>query len=228
FSLTQENASLRQQIADLTALSSAAKRTPNTAATNQQSQPSKAPASGTQTSGSTWTEVVQKKNKPKKIKDPADVTEKHRAAITRRFNLQEDGPKGYINVYIHRSRRFTRTEVRHNLHLIGAEATRIVDIIFPARNVIGILVHVQYKEALLFLLVGRSKIAAIDKFHSVNSNHVADPKYHDCLVFECETILHLNCILNAAPSLWTTLPSLSSTPLFSLPCDLLNDRILCQ
>ncbi|CEP12861.1 hypothetical protein [Parasitella parasitica] len=179
FSLTEENASLRQQIADLTASTTAAKRNPPASVSNQQTQPNKAATSTTTKTGSTYAEVAQQKQpKQKKVKNPADVTDKHRAAITRGFNAQAEGPKGYHSVYINRSRRFTRTEVRHNLHLIGAEASRIIDVTFPARNVIGILIHVQYKDTLLELLA-KSKVAFLDQFDPVDPQHVADPKYRE-------------------------------------------------
>jgi hypothetical protein len=68
----------------------------------------------------------------RKVKDPSAVTDKHRACITRAFNVQSDGLQGYQSIYINRSRRFTRTEVRSNLHLIGADASRIINVTFPA------------------------------------------------------------------------------------------------
>ncbi|CEP07839.1 hypothetical protein [Parasitella parasitica] len=112
FTLTEENASLRQKIADLTASSTTAKTNPLASASNHQTQ-LKETATSTQTKNrSTYAKVTQQKqSKLKKIMDPADVTDKHRAAITRDFNPQDKGLKGYPSIYIHRSRRFTLVNI---------------------------------------------------------------------------------------------------------------------
>lgn len=118
---------------------------------------------------SEWTEVVKK---PKKIKK---VTPKHKEAISRGFNLIT-GPQGYEYVYINRSRRFTRSQVRDNLRLLGAETSRILDVAFPASNVIGLLIHVQYKDTLAAILA-KAKVSLIVDFDPTAAEHIADPAH---------------------------------------------------
>jgi hypothetical protein len=125
-----------------------------------------------------WSTVAAKAPKASKgPKTPKQATQKHCDAIARGFNLVT-GPQGYAHVYINRSRRFTRTEVRKNLRLLGVESSRIIDVTFPARDIIGLLVHVQYKPELLQLLAAR-KIAVDEKFEPLSPKVLADPKYKD-------------------------------------------------
>ncbi|KAK4522115.1 uncharacterized protein ATC70_004654 [Mucor velutinosus] len=162
-SLTQENERLRQQLNS------------QQGSTTTQAQPKSAPNATKKTPNNSWTEVIKRS---KKVRNPADVTDKHRQAITRGFNLAPEGPKGYTTVYFNRSRRFTRTEVRNNLHLIKADASRIIDVTFPARNIIGVLVHLQYKDNLVSILT-KNNINVVEGFDPTDPKHLADPKFKE-------------------------------------------------
>ncbi|KAK4511684.1 DNA mismatch repair protein msh6 [Mucor velutinosus] len=139
------------------------------------SPPNKHPMPPKRLPTNSWTEVIKRS---KKVRNPADVTDKHRQAITRGFNLAPEGPKGYTTVYFNRSRRFTRTEVRNNLHLIKADASRIIDVTFPARNIIGVLVHLQYKDNLVSILT-KNNINVVEGFDPTDPKHLADPKFKE-------------------------------------------------
>lgn len=94
-SLTQENARLRQQLQ-----SQMGSKPSENSKSSQQQQPkfqSQAPKASKQSSDSStsWTTIAKR---PKKVSNPADVTDKHRQAITRGFNLEAEGPKGYTTV----------------------------------------------------------------------------------------------------------------------------------
>lgn len=66
--------------------------------------------------------------------------------------------------------------IRSRLRSAGVETSRLLDIIYPAREVIGLLVHRQYKPILKELLV-KYGINTIDSFDPLDPKHVADPKY---------------------------------------------------
>jgi hypothetical protein len=129
------------------------------------------PKSSATATANAWTEVVKRKTAPK----PKVASQKQKAAIARGFNTVS-GPQGFTFVYINRSRRYNRTEVRKNLRLLGVEASRVLDVMFPARSVIGLLVHVQY-EPMLKATLAAAKVAVIDNFDPTSPEHLADPKY---------------------------------------------------
>lgn len=184
-SLTLENENLRQQLQNLqVSKADGGKPTSNhTKSGNKAPNSTNKASPGTTKAHNSWVEVTKKSPK---VRNPTQVTDKHRAALTRGFNLT-DGPQGYTTVYIHRSRRFTRTEVRNNLHLLGAEASRIVDITFPARNVIGILIHLQFKEEFVSILK-KNKVAINLDFDPVDPKHLADPKYRELSISKREDV----------------------------------------
>jgi len=180
-SLTQENERLRQQLNSQQGSTTTQAQPksgiqqqpkPHSSATQSTQQ---APNATKKTPNNSWTEVIKRS---KKVRNPADVTDKHRQAITRGFNLAPEGPKGYTTVYFNRSRRFTRTEVRNNLHLIKADASRIIDVTFPARNIIGVLVHLQYKDNLVSILT-KNNINVVEGFDPTDPKHLADPKFKE-------------------------------------------------
>lgn len=108
---------------------------------------------------------------------PSAPSMKKRLAAARAFQTVEDrGPQGFEYVYVGRSRKISRGEVRSRLRGSGVEVGRINDICFPASGVIGLLVHVQYKDTLLECLktVGAS---VFPDFDPRNPMHLADPKY---------------------------------------------------
>lgn len=117
---------------------------------------------------------------------------KKRLAAARAFQTVEDrGPQGYDYVYIGRSRKISRGEVRSRLRGAGVEVGRIIEICFPASGVIGLLIHIQYKDALLECLktVGAS---VYEEFQPLNPDNLADPKYAaDSFDERCQTMLQL-------------------------------------
>ncbi|CAO0801822.1 unnamed protein product [Mucor circinelloides] len=76
------------------------------------------------------------------------------------------------------SSQLTRTQIRSKLRAISIDNLRVLDIIFPARHIIGILIHEAYLSEF------RSKLLEIDTslipyFNPLDPDHIADPKYHD-------------------------------------------------
>jgi hypothetical protein len=86
------------------------------------------------------------------------------------------GPQGFELVYLGRSRKLNRSEVRTHLRKAGADTSRVVDISFPASGVIGILLHTQYvSEFKSIMSVAQAQI--VDDFEPLDPRHLADPKF---------------------------------------------------
>ncbi|OAD75679.1 hypothetical protein PHYBLDRAFT_143926 [Phycomyces blakesleeanus NRRL 1555(-)] len=104
------------------------------------------------------------------------VPSAHRIAASVRMFALPSGPSGYEYVYIPRSRRLKHKEVRSSLRTLGVDSSRLLDINFPARGVIGILVHVQYADTFK-TKVTTSSVEILDAFDPLDPDNVADPKY---------------------------------------------------
>ncbi|KAJ1960063.1 hypothetical protein IWQ62_004371, partial [Dispira parvispora] len=107
---------------------------------------------------------------------PCPSSPRHNEAAARTFQECTD-PQGYPFVYLC-SRRITKRDARFSLHNLRVNANRILDISFPAHNVVGLLVHVQFKDELVELL-SNNKVTPISQFDPTDPRHLADPKYDD-------------------------------------------------
>ncbi|OAD65301.1 hypothetical protein PHYBLDRAFT_176220 [Phycomyces blakesleeanus NRRL 1555(-)] len=120
------------------------------------------------------------------------------AASARMFAIPT-GPKGYQYVYILRSHCLTHREVRNSLKALGVDTGRILDINFPAKNVVGILVHNQYAEKFQATLTTVA-IEILDTFDPLDPKNIADPKYKSLFDSELEEVaaeLHSDHCLKA-------------------------------
>ncbi|KAG0731890.1 hypothetical protein G6F23_014861 [Rhizopus arrhizus] len=75
--------------------------------------------------------------------------------------VDPSAPRGFEYLYLNRKRKLSRAEVRRNLRLLGFDISRVLDICFPGPKVIGLLVHVQYKEEVISLLAA-AKVPLVD------------------------------------------------------------------
>ncbi|KAK4514734.1 uncharacterized protein ATC70_002336 [Mucor velutinosus] len=108
--------------------------------------------------------------------DPTKAT-KRKLAAGRLFKTSATkGPQGYQYVYIGRSGKILRSEIRRTLKAIGVDTSRILDINFPASEAIGILLHTQYVAEFLALLRA-SESEILEDFDPLNPANIADPKY---------------------------------------------------
>lgn len=64
-------------------------------------------------------------------------------------------------------RKVSAQRLRH----LGVDASRILDITFPVRSVLGILIHSQYKETLTGLLTS-SEIELLADFDQLDPAHI--------------------------------------------------------
>ncbi|EIE90965.1 hypothetical protein RO3G_15676 [Rhizopus delemar RA 99-880] len=128
------------------------------------------PAAGLGTESSAWAMVARKAAHKK-------PTPKRRTVESAARGFQPiTGPVGFGYVYIPRSRRMSRRDVRSRLSVLGINPYRVLDITFPARSVVGLLVHEQYKDVLLAQL-GKAKIDIYKDFNPCDPAHLADPTY---------------------------------------------------
>ncbi|KAG2187141.1 hypothetical protein INT44_004811 [Umbelopsis vinacea] len=118
----------------------------------------------------TWAEKA-KANLPTR-KKPS--TTKSIAASVRLFQ-EETGPSGYEYIYLPRNRRMKRSEARSSLRRLGLEPSRLLDITMPTRQVIGLLVHVQYAPTVREVLA-KHEIKPTE-FVPTDPKHIADPKH---------------------------------------------------
>ncbi|KAG1616379.1 hypothetical protein G6F45_012286 [Rhizopus arrhizus] len=130
------------------------------------------PVAGLGTESSAWAMVARKAAHKK-------PTPKRRTVESAARGFQPiTGPVGFGYVYIPRSRRMSRRDVRSRLSVLGIDPYRVLDITFPARSVVGLLVHEQYKDVLLTQL-GKAKIEVYQDFNPCDPVHLADPTYKD-------------------------------------------------
>jgi len=157
--LKKENAAMKAQLAALQA-----------APAIKQQQPTRQQPMVAQTITKPPTTWAQRAANGPKIPNARRI-----AAAARAFQ-PNTGPKGYEFVYIPRTRRLNRSEVRSRLRNVGVDTARILDIIYPARDVLGLLVHVQYLP-LINETLKKQKITPLTNFDPLDSKHIADPKH---------------------------------------------------
>ncbi|KAG1256514.1 hypothetical protein G6F68_009751 [Rhizopus microsporus] len=104
------------------------------------------------------------------------VSKKRKLAAGRTFMpVDPSAPRGFEYLYLNRKRKLSRAEVRRNLRLLGFDISRVLDICFPGPKVIGLLVHVQYKEEVISLL-STAKVPLVDGFDPLDPVNLADPE----------------------------------------------------
>ncbi|KAG0975056.1 hypothetical protein G6F29_011802 [Rhizopus arrhizus] len=104
------------------------------------------------------------------------ASKKRKLAASRAFQpVDPSAPRGFEYLYLNRNRKLSRSEVRRNLRLLGLDLSRVLDICFPGPKVIGLLVHVQYKEEVISLL-SVAKVPLVDGFDPLDPVNLADPE----------------------------------------------------
>ncbi|KAG1537419.1 hypothetical protein G6F46_012752 [Rhizopus delemar] len=171
--LRNENATLKAEIANLHAqLESATSPNPTQSASSS-SLVSPPPVSTVQQASAapvpSYSAVAARSaSKP--------VTKKRKLAAGRAFQpIDPSAPRGFEYLYLNRNRKLTRAEVRRNLRLLGLDLSRVLDICFPGPKVIGLLVHILYKEEVISLL-SAAKVPLVDGFDPLDPVNLADPE----------------------------------------------------
>jgi hypothetical protein len=178
--LSKENEAQRKYIAELEARLSATADSlsgPDTlreTAAPHASAPQSVPAAQPNATANTWTKVV-KRNQRKQVTLSPELLARRQAAAARVFQ-PVSGPQGFEYLYFPRGRKASPTELRKKLRLLGVDTRRVLDICFPARSVVGILVHIQFKDELISCL-GKAKIGLIENFDPLAPANLGDPKF---------------------------------------------------
>lgn len=171
-----DNSRTRSPITNLTPVLSTAQGT-NASKHAPKTNLTPVPAATVTPKSSEWTQVVQRKNAPRKSKAP--VSEHKILATARPFDgppTTTDSPSGYEYVYIYRKRPLTRKDIRHRFGILGVTTARIIDVNFPAHSIIGILIHKEYTPTFKAVLA-KCKIPTIDDFNPTAGANIADPKH---------------------------------------------------
>ena len=149
------------------------------------------------TSASSWAAAAAKPaaTSPAPAKKARAPSVKKRAAAARAFMSPEaKGPQGFKYIYLGRSRKINRSEVRSRLRRIGVDTGRILDISFPASGVLGVLMHVQYADQFTATMQ-KAGAEIIKDFDPLDPKHLADPKFS--AASETERAQELALIVNA-------------------------------
>ncbi|KAG2178938.1 hypothetical protein INT43_001785, partial [Umbelopsis isabellina] len=174
-SVNKQNATLRAELAALKATPAQQQQQTRQTLPRQQQVPRQPPtvAPATQTPitapiTATWAQRAASGTKKK-------PNARQIAASARAF-IPATGPQGFDFVYLPKTRKYQRSEIRSRLRDVGIDTSRVLDIIYPARDVIGLLVHVQYRALLKETLL-QKKIETIDSFDPLDPKHIADPRH---------------------------------------------------
>lgn len=124
-----------------------------------------------------------------KVPDPARSAKKRVAAGRLFKSAAAKGPQGYQSVYIGRSGKIQRSEIRSTFRKVGVDTGRVLDICFPASGVIGILLHTQYVDTFIDLMKN-CEAEIIEGFDPLDPKHIADPKYDSLSANERESLMY--------------------------------------
>ena len=178
--LTKQLAQSQQSIADLTKL--VAQQQTRSRSTEPTTTDNILPSTLTetettnvaQTQTTTYAAAV-KKDADKRPKKKTQAQKQRTFAQAVRAFQPPAGPSTYDLVYLPCRRHLRYGEVRKQLSALKIQQSRILDIQFPARGTIGLLVHYDFKEELVKKL-GEVGILT-KKFDPLDSSTIADPNY---------------------------------------------------
>ncbi|KAI9252366.1 hypothetical protein BDA99DRAFT_587856, partial [Phascolomyces articulosus] len=79
-------------------------------------------------------------------------------------------------IYIPYQKHLPRPEIRQYLRSIKINPNRVLDISFPARNVLGLLIYVQYVPDVSKIL-NAVNTPILHDFNPTDASHIKDPAY---------------------------------------------------
>ncbi|KAG2191511.1 hypothetical protein INT47_011396 [Mucor saturninus] len=172
--LASENKILKEKFISVSSNPGASKTTIPQRVSNQSTEDVN---HGSSSKDSTWaTKTAETRPEKTKSTSPASSLKK-RIAAARPFQSTEDkGPQGFQYVYIGRSRKIIRSEVRSRLRRTGIDTGRILDVTFPASGVLGLLMHVQYVKTFTDAM-NKVDATLYPNFDPLDPKHLADPRY---------------------------------------------------
>ncbi|KAI9243300.1 hypothetical protein BDA99DRAFT_530685 [Phascolomyces articulosus] len=107
-------------------------------------------------------------------------------------------PLRFKYIYIPYQKRLPQPEIRQYFHSIKINPNHVLDISFPARNVLGLLIHIQYVPDVSKIL-NAANTPILHDFNPTDANHIRDPAYTSLPKQEKSEIAiycHRNCCLH--------------------------------
>ncbi|KAI8077403.1 uncharacterized protein B0P05DRAFT_455155, partial [Gilbertella persicaria] len=101
----------------------------------------------------------------------------------RAFTPPTTEQQGFSYVYYPSKARISRKTQRNNLKALGVTNGRVLDIHYPARNVVALLVHNDYRQQLIDTLK-KSKVEALESYSPLDPNNLVDPIYNNKSIAE--------------------------------------------
>ncbi|KAI9333644.1 hypothetical protein BD770DRAFT_295372, partial [Pilaira anomala] len=86
--------------------------------------------------------------------------------------------QGFSYVYYPAKSRISRKIQRKNLQTLGVTNSRILDIHYPSRNIVALLVHNDYKDDLINLLKSKG-VNNLSDYSPLHPSAIADPQFKD-------------------------------------------------
>lgn len=109
---------------------------------------------------------------PKKINNAA-----------RAFTAPSSDNNGFSYIYYPSKSRISRKTQRQNLKTLGVANGRVLDIHYPARNVVALLVHNEYRHQLIDILK-KAKVDPLDNFSPLDPTILTNDEYNTLSVEE--------------------------------------------
>ncbi|KAJ8651229.1 hypothetical protein O0I10_013307 [Lichtheimia ornata] len=115
---------------------------------------------------------------------PQSIPEKFRStrttptinAAVQFFRKPEPTNHRFQYLYLQCQQRTPRNEVRDYLRALDINPNRVLDISFPARHVVGLLLHVDYVTHVTQQLK-QHKLVCLKNFNPIDPQHLQDPSY---------------------------------------------------
>ncbi|ORY94262.1 hypothetical protein BCR43DRAFT_517267 [Syncephalastrum racemosum] len=200
--LTAENAALRQELGQLRSMMTKnalpqAHKTNEKHEKNKKTKKNQRPAVEQPTTSKsvprtapvpqpTWATVASKKKAARtthpaeKLPSNAPTTQPSRNRPSKaqaiRALQESAGPSKYTYVYLNSARHLRFREVRDMLRAVKVPTSRIIDISFPARGTIALLVHLAYAPSLKKLM-RQEGVKTADDFNPLDAKVVGDPRH---------------------------------------------------
>ncbi|KAI7902136.1 uncharacterized protein BX663DRAFT_552560 [Cokeromyces recurvatus] len=108
-------------------------------------------------------------------------------AAAARFFQKPSSTQGFNYIYIPTKARIPVGKLRTTLRRLGIPNVRLLDIHYPARNLVAILVHMDYVSEFKSTLQQRG-VTVDEDFDPFNGKTIMDPKYKDHTDFQCDQI----------------------------------------
>jgi hypothetical protein len=126
---------------------------------------------------------VAAKNKDTKSKTTKTMPHKQKAVISRHkiqviarsFTLVSE-TAGYQYIYLPRRYREPISNIRTKLRSLSIDNARILDVFYPTRRVVGLLLHNDYIPIVLDILT-KAGITPLSDFNPRDEAHLCDPKH---------------------------------------------------